>query len=82
MVLVNYLNKLQMKINFNIAKMNVRPYCYKELMGLYGVSHRTLKTWIEPFVKDVGEKRGRYFTVKQIEVIFEKLGFPKNMPEV
>jgi DNA-binding transcriptional MerR regulator len=61
---------------------NVRPYSYGELVDLYGVSQRTLKTWLIPFMAEIGEKRGRYFTVKQIEVIFTKVGFPKYMPEV
>jgi hypothetical protein len=63
-------------------EMNVRPYSYKELITLYGVSQRTFKTWLTPFMHEIGEKHGRYFTVKQIEVIFAKLGFPKNMQEV
>ena len=61
---------------------DVRPYSYGELVILYGVSHRTLKTWLEPFMKEIGEKRGRFFTVKQIELIFAKLGFPKDLPEL
>ena len=66
----------------DVVLMNVRPYSYKELITLYGVSQRTFKTWLNPFMHEIGEKHGRYFTVKQIEVIFKKLGFPKNMQEV
>ena len=71
-----------MPVNENVTSINVRPYNYKELTTLYGVSQRTFKTWLEPFMGEIGEKRGRYFTVKQMEVIFKKLGFPKNMQEV
>lgn len=68
--------------NETTATINVRAYSYKELLVLYGVSQRTFKTWLEPFMAEIGEKRGRYFTVKQTEVIFKRLGFPKNMQEV
>ena len=66
----------------NAAVINLKPYSYKELITLYGVSQRTFKTWLNPFMHEIGEKHGRYFNVKQIEVIFRKLGFPKNMQEV
>lgn len=55
-----------------------KPYSFKELEALYGVSHKTFKTWIKPFTLEIGVKRGRYFTVKQVETIFEKLGLPPS----
>ena len=64
------------------VKISVRPYSYKELITLYGVSQRTFKTWLAPFMGELGEKHGRYFTVKQTEVIFKRLGFPKDVQEV
>ena len=66
----------------NGVQMYVKPYCYKELISLYGVSHKTFKNWIYPFTNELGEKRGRYFTVKQVELIFQKIGFPNNIPFV
>jgi len=51
------------------------------LETLYGVSHKVFKIWIEPFLSEIGEKRGRYFTVKQVEVIFDKLGRPPGVEE-
>lgn len=68
--------------NEHVATITVRPYSYKELVVLYGVSQRTFKNWLEPFMAEIGEKRGRFFNVKQMEVIFRKLGYPKNMQEV
>jgi len=58
-----------------------KPYSFKELETLYGVSHKVFKIWIEPFLSEIGEKRGRYFTVKQVEVIFDKLGRPPGVEE-
>ena len=63
------------------TERQVRPYTYKELTELYGVSKKTLQTWLRPFKEQVGEKRGRYFTVIQIDVIFKNLGFPKNLKD-
>ena len=54
----------------------VRPYTTKELARIYGVCDRTLQKWIKPFAEDIGTKRGRYYTVAQVEKIFEKLGVP------
>lgn len=58
---------------------HAKPYCYKELESLYGVSRKTLKTWLKPFWKDIGPKQGRYFTIKQVKVIFEKVGMPDEL---
>lgn len=58
-----------------------RPYSFKELENLYGVSHKTFKTWIQPFLEEIGEKRGRYFNVKQVQIIFAMLGYPESVEE-
>ncbi|MBS1773407.1 MAG: hypothetical protein JST82_11165 [Bacteroidetes bacterium] len=65
----------------NLSQRQVRPYSYKELTQLYGVSKKTLLNWIQPFKEEIGEKRGRYFTVNQVDIIFRKLGFPKNLKD-
>ena len=54
----------------------LRPYSYKELTALYGISQRTLKTWLAPFMEEIGEKHSRYFTVRQVRIIIGKLGLP------
>ena len=54
----------------------VRPYSTKELAQIYGVCDKTLIKWMKPFTGDIGEKRGRFFTVAQVEIIFNKLGMP------
>jgi DNA-binding transcriptional MerR regulator len=58
----------------------VKPYTAKELAALYGVSTKTLRTWLQPHQDAVGKKVSRYFTALQIQVIFEKLGVP-SVPE-
>jgi len=57
-------------------EITIRPYTAKELAALYGVSTKTLRTWLLPHQAAVGEKISRYFTALQIRIIFEKLGAP------
>ncbi len=54
----------------------IKPYSLNEMAHLYGVDWRTLKKWIEPFKAEVGEKRGRFYTISQVKIIFDKLGIP------
>lgn len=54
----------------------MRPYTTRELARIYGVCDRTLLKWMKPFAAEIGEKRGRYFTVAQVEAIFNKLCMP------
>lgn len=58
----------------NIAE--VRPYTTKELCNIYKISDKTLHKWLQPFRKKMGIKRGRYYTVAQVGIIFTRLGIP------
>ena len=58
--------------------IKIKPYTLKELAGLYGVCYKTLAYWLEPFHNDVGKRRGRFFTIVQVETIFLKLGKPNT----
>jgi hypothetical protein len=57
----------------------MRPYTTKELARIYGVCDRTLQKWMKPHSAAIGPRQGRYFTVAQVEVIFEKLGLPYKL---
>ncbi len=54
----------------------VKPYSGKELSHIYGISVKTFMKWITPFRKEIGEKKGRFYTVLQVEIIFARLGLP------
>ncbi len=59
----------------NLVK-EIRPYSTKELAGIYDVCDKTMKKWIKPMSAKVGAKNGRYYSVVQVKVIFDKLGVP------
>lgn len=56
--------------------MAMRGYTMKELAAIYEVDRRTFKNWLKPFHSQIGEKTGRYYNVKQVRVIIDKLGMP------
>ncbi|HMJ46566.1 MAG TPA: hypothetical protein VK498_04520 [Ferruginibacter sp.] len=43
------------------------------------MSDKTFGTWIKPFLDEIGPRRGRYFTVRQVKIIFERLGLPESI---
>jgi hypothetical protein len=47
-----------------------------ELADLYQVSRPTMRKWLKPFLKRLGEIMGRNFTVRQVEMIIRFLGIP------
>ena len=55
----------------------VKPYTVKELAALYGVSPKTLRTWLLPHKEVIGDRVSRYFTALQIQLIFDRLGLPQ-----
>jgi len=54
----------------------IKPYSTKELASIYDVCDKTMKKWIKPFLAEIGEKNGRYYSVAQVKIIFDKLGVP------
>lgn len=69
--------QLSSKKNYKSKALSVA-----ELAHLYKVSSRTVKNWLTPHADAIGEKVGRFYTVKQVEIIFEKLGLPDIYDEV
>lgn len=61
-----------------IKLVPIKCYTHQDLMNHYGVSWPTLLKWIKPFEKLLGEKVGHFYTVKQVRIIFEKLGHPEQ----
>ena len=57
----------------------IKPASTTELAGMYSVCNKTFLKWIKPFAEEIGEKRGRFFTVLQVKMIFEKLGRPEEI---
>ena len=54
----------------------LKPYTKKELAGLYELSTRSFYTLLKPHEEFIGKKMGRYYSVLQVEHIFQKLGMP------
>jgi hypothetical protein len=57
----------------------IKPYTKKELALLYEVSSRCFSTMLIPFVNEIGKKEGWYYNVRQVTIIFEKLGYPNSL---
>ena len=58
--------------NIKIAK----PFTCTELATLYNVSRKTFRTWLLPHMNIIGEKKAKYFTTRQVRLIYRVLGFP------
>ena len=56
--------------------IHVKPYSLKEIAALYGISTKTLSKWMIPIKDKIGIRRGRYYTVNQIRIIFDEIGLP------
>jgi hypothetical protein len=59
--------------------LEVRPFTHGQLCALYGISDKTLTNWLKPFRDLIGERRGHFYTVVQVEIIFDKLGVPYKL---
>lgn len=74
----NHVNHFYMSTQEHTV-IQLKAYSPGELANLYEVNIRTLNRWLEPHQQEIGERRGRYYTVAQVETIFTKLGYPISM---
>ena len=62
--------------NPTTEKPRIRPCSHKELAHMYQMDKRTISRWLKPHQHLIGDRIGRYYTVKQVLTIFEVLGLP------
>ncbi len=55
---------------------SIRAYSKRELATLYKISTRTLTRWLRPHQEKIGKREGRYYTLKQVLIIFDLIGSP------
>lgn len=62
----------------NTQKLTGSPRILKELAQAYGVSKKTLKSWLacDSLKHVLGDKIGNYFTIAQVQAIVDHLGEP------
>jgi len=57
----------------------VKMCTYKDLCALYGVSYRTIKNQLKPFLKQIGPRNGNFFSVNQVITIVDLIGPPSEV---
>jgi hypothetical protein len=61
----------------NDKRVRLRAYSMGELAGLYKVHRDTMRKWLIPFAAVIGERNGRFYSIIQVQIIFERLGWPE-----
>jgi hypothetical protein len=59
------------------APIIVKPYMIGELARYYQVSEKTFRNWLKAFSDRLGKRIGRYYNIKQVELMFQELGTPR-----
>jgi hypothetical protein len=59
--------------------IEMRPYTFKELRGLYGLKHRAMTKVLSVFLDEIGPKPGRYYNIRQVEIILDNVGPPYTL---
>ena len=60
----------------NSTKQHIKPYSPGELAAQYGISTKTLRTWLKMHQVHIGNRIGKYYSALQIRIIYERLGTP------
>jgi len=59
--------------------IEIKPYMISELAKCYQVSDKTFRCWLTAFSERLGKRCGRYYNIRQVEIIFAELGTPKTI---
>jgi hypothetical protein len=62
-------------------EIDIKPYTIAEMALIYRTPLRTFRKWLEPHNITIGKRIGHFYNVKQVEVIFAKLGYPGKIVE-
>ena len=61
--------------------IEIKAYSISELARMYGISNKTINRWMKPHTHLLGKREGRYYTARQVRIIFTKLGLPGKIYE-
>jgi uncharacterized protein YjcR len=53
-----------------------KPLTPGELADMYGVSAKTLRTWLVKHEQKIGQRVAKYFTTRQVKMIYKCIGCP------
>lgn len=59
--------------------IRLMPYTTKQLTVIYNVDRRTFYKWLNDIKSDLGERKGYYWNIPQVKMIFLKLSLPANI---
>jgi len=60
----------------NRTEIVIKPCTHKKLAASYGISTKVLRTWLRPFQHVIGHRKGHYYSLEQLFIIFEEIGWP------
>lgn len=59
-----------------VSSLRLKAYTPLQLSVIYEVSKKTFNKWLAPFADQLGDRMGHYYSVRQVQIIIAKLGFP------
>jgi hypothetical protein len=60
------------------GKIIAMPCTISHLAYVYQIDRRTMYNWLKPFETLIEPRITNYYTCKQLDIIFDKLGHPEN----
>lgn len=64
--------------NAKTRKITIQAYSPAELANIYGIKWGVMNQWLKYLEEFTGKRVSRFYTPKQVEIIFEHLGLPKE----
>jgi transposase-like protein len=58
------------------GKLFVKPYRLSDLATIFDVNRKTMRKWLDRYPDELGNREGKYFSVRQVQFCLEKFGLP------
>jgi len=72
------MRKSKEAVTTKTKKIRIQAYSPAELARIYGMKWGVMNQWLKYLEEFTGPRIGRFYTPKQVEIIFEHLGLPQE----
>lgn len=68
-----------MEQNETKSYIDIKAYSKQEVADIYEISQKSLTTWLDSIDGKLGPLIGRFYSPRQVEIIFKEYGIPKRL---
>lgn len=57
----------------------IKPYRLLDLAAIFDVNYKTFRRWMDKYPEELGDRDGKYYSIRQVNFCIEKFGLPSKI---